>query len=632
MSYSPTAPSGDGTASWGVTGAASAWQAVASNDGDTSYVSVAAASDPCDFTFGNVTVATGYMVMAARLVVTARVTSGAAKLRLTASAPFPDTGFMRHNLPRGSAFTLTSTFTDYAITLCNKPFTHLLSRDNAWDGTELADYEFGFATDSFSGAGAVRVTRFRLELVLREETTLDELLVSDAADIFQWVEVEGIPYILTDRTSLGSTWDVGAYYYGPEYRVVPGVLSTNRAFRSGSINYKSGREEFESAKVTLLDVTETAHEGDADDGTPILVQKAQGFFSWLLAYGDRTNINYDYLADSSAYNDGDGLDPQTGTDGRRFITARNPAVAGFARAGEEDSYIYLDREAIWYGAMNTDGFGDENDVDDLLRARFGSMERVHDPNVFSGVYPIVSDHPTSWNGRWVRWWINAFDKETGLPFPLSLAQARTYLWGTHSQVVGPDSTKFAVRLSAFEGVLKGKLPATSVANVKGLNINNFVMTIGMDDAGAYKTARIEFRGTDEYYARLEDMYQDSAADKLLDQIDSAFTALGVGHTSMAFSQDADGYMHISVGGVTKVKIGFNEEAAAVFGFPGGEWIEPVPNPGDSFSDPVVETQNWHGTMPPASALVSDWAKVIYVEDDHTDGLKIAYQQTAFFWV
>ena len=110
----------------------------------------------------------------------------------------------------------------------------------AWasNGSNFDDYEFGVT--AITAAGEIRITEFRLDVIYREDVTLDTLLTDDKCETFQWLEIEGIRWIPTDKPLMADDWTAGSYYYGLEHRPVAGVLASNEKFRSGRINHTKG--------------------------------------------------------------------------------------------------------------------------------------------------------------------------------------------------------------------------------------------------------------------------------------------------------------------------------------------------------------------------------------------------------
>jgi hypothetical protein len=583
------------------------------NDGNATYIYTSSTGQVHEFSYDSDALPSGQMVMAVRLVAVAASTVADDTLKLSVRRGTLSTD-RRSSLPFDSEFSVSTAYTEYGIYLCNKPAPAIHARTDAWDadGTEWNDYEFGVTSGS-TVDGELRVTELRLDIYYRPTTTLDALLTDDNAETFQWLEIEGIRWVPTDRTQLHSEWSVGSYYYGIDHRPVAGTMSTNQAFRSGRINHAKGREEFETARVVLLDVQETAYEGDADGGDPPLTIKRQGFYSWLLAYGDRTNITNTRMTDStgSGYNQEKGLDPLGwgGQYGRRFTVA---STTGFPAAAGEDSYLYVGRECIHYTTSDATSFGDHTDETDLLRGRFGSMNSLHEYNASTGVYPLVADHPVSWNGRWVRWWLNAIDPITGLPFPRSTAVARTYLWGSHTQEIGPGANRYAVQLGAFEQILAGKIPATNIARANRIYIEYGAMFIRAIDNVLNKKATIQFHSLG--YDDLDDLLNDAT-----NGLNAKFSGLfsGDSFTGAATLNDVIS-LSFRIDGYT-IYIGFNEVMGKVLGFESGKWIAHnspsgyVSNPPDKGEEQLFTAKN-----PPAETFVGARSTRCYVEDDETD--------------
>jgi len=361
MAITTLHPDGQGSSTDWTYSDTSAVADVGSNDGDTSYIYTTTNAHHHAFTMPDTDIGSENMVMAVEVVVVARGTGTGNSLKLSFRRETVYEGGRFSYVPFETQFDLTTSYEEYRVTLANLPFPNPHSRDDGWasDGSNFDDYEVGVYANNLAG-GQIRVTELRYDVIYRPEVTLDELLTDEQAEIFEWVEIEGIRWIPTDRGPLKSDdWTLGAYYWGLDYRPVPGSLFTNQMFRSGRINKSTGREEMESASVTLLDVTETVHEHDANTGDPIREIYTQGFYSWLTAYGDRTNIETAYLTDSTSegYNSVKGLDPKdwgSTNYGRKFTTSG----ASFPAAGTEDSYVYIDKECVWYGTA-TPGAADE---------------------------------------------------------------------------------------------------------------------------------------------------------------------------------------------------------------------------------------------------------------------------------
>ena len=425
-----------------------------------------------EYTFPATAVPTDQMVMAVILRVSA-LTTGAGSLKLSVRNGTGATD-RRYPVPRETSFTLTTGAANYEITLPCQPFPDLMSADDDWsaDGSNFDDYAFGIEAATV-GSGQIRVSSITLEVVYRPEITLEELLSGEKQDrlpLWQWVEVEGLRWVPATR---GLPMGCGSYYYGLDRRPVAGSMVLNEAFRGTKVSHTKGREEIETAQVVLTNVDEVSHEADANGEVGPLHLYPQGFYSWLLAYGDRTNVANTRMTDStgSGYNTLKGLDPKdwSSTYGRRFTVA---STTGFPSAGDvDDSYIYAGREAIWYGTGDGTSFGDETDTTQLLRGQFGSLNQGHEYTFSTGVYPEVTDHPVSFAGRWVKIWFNIIDEETGYPFPRSMARARMYLWGTHKQGIGPTLNNFTVQMAPATDLLKTEIPDLLPARVKHINID-----------------------------------------------------------------------------------------------------------------------------------------------------------------
>jgi hypothetical protein len=446
--------------------------------------------------------------------------------------------------------------------------------------------------------------------------TLDEILSDERSVPFQWVEIEGIRWIPTDRAPMKSDdWTVGAYYFGLDYRTVSGLLSSNQKFRSGKVNHAKGREEFESARIVLQDETDIAYEGDVNGDGPAFTLKPNGFWSWLLSYGDRTNVANTRMTSSTGagLNSEEGLDPKdwSGTYGRKFTV---DSITGFPAASTEDSYLYVGKETMWYGESGASYFGDAADTDDMERGRFGSMNSLHEYNKLTGVYPEVTDKPVCWNGRWVRWWLNAIDPATGYPFPKSIAQARTYLWGTHEQMVGPSSNRWEVMLSSFEEVLQAKIPQTLRARAKGINIRFAKMDIGVVGSVG-NTAQETLTWKNEYFDTLDDFLNDTT-DGLNAKFNGLFDATSKFTCSAAVSK---GTMEITARMLEhNVLFRFDSLIAKILGYKPNETV-PAANPSELSTPPGFgEEQQFPGSDTPADVAIDRMALKIYVEDDDTD--------------
>jgi len=428
------------------------------------YRWTATPGDVHEFTYPATPVAvSGQMVMAVKVVATA-LTTGTGTLKLSVRRGVAVTD-RRYPVPRETSYTLTAVDTEYEIVLSNLPFPEQMSTDDAWnaDGSDFDDYAFGIEAVAV-GAGQIRVSEIRLDVVYRPTITLEDIFSGDNVQLWQWSEIEGVPYIPSTQPL---PEECGSYYYGLDRRPIAGIMVPNEEYRSGKISHAKGREEIESANITLLNVNQIRYETDAD-----LHLYPQGFLAWLLAYGDRTNIARTRMTDSTGvgYNSIKGLDPKdwSGVYGRRFTVA---STAGFPAAADvDDSYCYVGREAIWYGLSDATSFGDDADTNDLQRGQFGSMDTVHEYERFGGVYPEVTERPVTWNGRWVKIWFCPIDESTGYPFPRSMAIGHAYMWGTHEQSIGPSKNNYKIKLSKFESILKRKIPNMGAARVKGLNM------------------------------------------------------------------------------------------------------------------------------------------------------------------
>lgn len=292
------------------------------------------------------------MVMAVKMVARAKSTSAGDTLRLTLRRGITSADRWS-KIPRNSEFTLTTSFADYYVIFSNLPFVNIHSRDDAWnsDGSDFDDYALGVMAGAIC-AGTISVDEIRFDVIYRPKITLDEILEDERALTFQWLEIEGIRWVPSDRTQLHpEEWSVGSYYHGFDYRPVPGCLLSSQNHRSGTIDLQTGREEYESAQATLIDIDQFAYEGDANGGDPDLIITEQGFWSYLFAYGDETNMGRTRLKDSTGagYNSIKGLDPKDWSGDNYGRKLAIDLAGGFEPPGGEDSYLYIGKETIWYG-------------------------------------------------------------------------------------------------------------------------------------------------------------------------------------------------------------------------------------------------------------------------------------------
>ena len=461
-------PTSEGPTSDWVANSGAKRDCVAVDDGDACYIYTDADGAVQEFVWPATPVPPGRMVMAVRLVGKVRATVAGATVKLSIRRGVTSSD-RRSDAPRETSFTLGTSYSEIAIVMSNKPFPSVHARANAWpaDGSASDDYAFGIVSVDCAG-GTIRCTELKLEVIVRPEITLAEIVSSERMIPWQWLEIEGIRYVFTTGAIPGSCGD---YYYGFDHRSVAGVMLTNEMFRSGRLNRARGREEFESARVVLIDTSEVAYEHAADGGDAPVHLFSQGFLSWLLAYGDREHVAARRMLDSDVWNTLKGLDPQwtSGTThyGRAFKVAPG---ATWPTPGGEDSYLFVGRECMWFGEVDPYPtyvvIGRADTDSKLLRGRFGSSNEQHEQNRVTGVYPEVTDHPASWNGRWVRIWTCYIDELTGYPFPMSLASARTYLWGSHTQEIGSARVCYTIMLDAIERVFDALVPRAKTARCR----------------------------------------------------------------------------------------------------------------------------------------------------------------------
>lgn len=575
MTITAEAPDANGTTQQWTPSSGTAISDVATNDGDTTYVGETTTGHVQEYNFaetGPAATPSGHMVMAIKFVVVARATVTGATLNLSLRRGLTSND-RRSNAPAQSSFNLTTSYAEYSLTFSNVPFPGIHGSSAAWeaDGSNLNDFDFGFVATDVNG-GEIRVTQFRADIISRPTVTLDAMILDDKAIKWQWAEIEGIPHLpSTQDLEVGTDWSVGAYYYGFDYRPVAGSLKFLQKFRSGRINHSTGREESDTGRLVLIDVDEVAYEKDANtlepkrtivsrSGSP--VTRPHGFYSWLLAYGDRTNAVRSRLVDSTGggANTIKGLDPKdwSGTEGRQF-----DVTAGEGTNFTQGNIHYIDREAIYVKTISTDTFG--TGVDGLERGKFGSMNAPHEYNPQTGVYPFVSNHPTSWNGRWVRLWLNVIDPETGYPFPMSTALATTYAWRNHTQTVGPGKNEYAVQLGPyFEEKLKQPINDSRKARLNRITLDNHCAIWLHEDQDTTNTAppkvrRITFLPTDTY-ATINDLLADiqSKVDGITTTSQWAFLMLDASHVTVRSSHASGFPTSINIyGGLSEI-LGFGD--------------------------------------------------------------------------
>lgn len=470
---------------WSLVGAATKYQAVTEDTDDTKYIYTSTVGVAQEFGWPTSSVGTAAtdLIMAVRLVVTAKVTTGVATMRFTARRGHLSTDELE-SLPINTAFGLTTTYQEYSITLCNWPWPNPHGHDAAWTvvGAEWQNAYWGVMAQSIGDSeggpfGDVRVTQLRLDIITRPVTTLDDILTSTSAQLFQWAEIEGIKYVPTTQALSPSTedWSVGAYYYGMNYRPWAGTLLLNSKITSAKINHGEGKEEYDNASLELLDTPSMVHEHKvtapgATNPTPIYQLQSNGWYSWLFAYADRATVKRSYMVSSVAdvWNTVHGLDPMDWggtTYGRRFRI-----TSGESGNFPTLSHIYVGRETIYLRQKTAPDILGGSGIDGLRRGEFGSLNREHDITLATGVLPVVATHPTSWVGRWVRIWTNAIDPQTGLPFPMSLAFARTFTIDGLRYHVGASHNAFSLSLGPMERLLQGPSMPLTPARAKRLCI------------------------------------------------------------------------------------------------------------------------------------------------------------------
>lgn len=568
--------------------------------------------DVHEYTFPTDSLPADSMIMAVKVVVSAS-TTGSGSIRITVRRGTASTDRL-YPLPRGSSFTLDGTYTDYEIVLSNLPFPDLMSQDDAWavDGSNFNDYAFGVEAVSV-GSGQISVDEVRLDVVYRPEVTTEALLLEDTVELWQWAEIEGVRWV---PTSQHLPENCGDYYYGVDRRPVAGSMLANEMFQGGRVSHARGREEIETARFILLDVDQVAHERDADGGDPPLDLYAQGFYTWLLAYGDRTDVETQRLTDSSGlgYNQEKGLDPKDWGSGygRRFTvsdTSDWPAADDV-----DDSYLYIGRETIWYGDKDATSIGDDANSYQLQRGQFGSMNQAHIYNAATGVYPEVSDHPTLWSGRWVKIWFCPIDKATGYPFPRSVALARSYLWGDHQQEVGPGKNQYAVMLAPFEDILKARVPTAPAARIKRLNFWGSLHVVLQEFNAGLPTTNLT-----QYFINLPASNYKSVKE-LVSAIDNALNgasttgswSIGINGTKVQVSVTYGHWTHLAFSHALSIILGFGDtgRGATV------PWIGP--DDWDGNANPPNAMHQYTARADFCETFVEDAATKVYVHDAETD--------------
>jgi hypothetical protein len=399
--------------------------------------------------------------------------------------------------------------------LANKPFERVFGPDTAWDNpTSLDEYSFGFKVVGTSGT--LNVSEFYIRVYYREAITFDEISTASRSAAFQFVEIEGIRYIPTDlKIAPEGRRDVQDYYFGWERFALPGTMKTIGDIRSGKVDFSTGIVEYPSASISLIDVNKVSFE----DGHRII--KKNGFYSWLTCYADRTSFYYGILTDGTGagYNTIKGLNPQNDAQELGQI-CHVEDITGAPSANTIDSYLYLGKEAIWYGTSNAtnDTFGVGDNSTYIARGQFSSDNYPHVYNRTTGVYPEISSHPLSWTGRLVRIWTVPFDPVTGFPMPISYGTARSFIWASHENIVGPGENQINVSLAPLNTVLDKKLVDVESAPLEKLSFGSGNKQIrifeGNDAVLLERNSTFWALNLDETYNSVFDLVEDINSDLL----------------------------------------------------------------------------------------------------------------------
>jgi hypothetical protein len=563
--------------------------------------------------FAETAVPSGNMVMAVKFNIEAKTTgSGTLKITVRRGTTADDRIYAT---PRETSINLTAAETEYSITMSNQPFPDLIGSDSSWssDGTDLDSYSFGVEAVSV-GSGEIQVYSMGLEIIYRPTVTLDELLTDEETasnlSMWQWVEIEGIRWIPSTNHLPN---DCGSYYYGIDRRPVAGSLLINEEFRGSKISHARGAEETETARFVVIDQNQVAHEHDANGGDAPVTVYPQGFWSWLLAYGDRTNATRMTDSTGTSLNTVKGLDPKdwnASTYGRKFTVG---STTGFpAGANTDDSYLYVNNETIWYNSSDADSFGDDSDTNDLQRGQFGSLNQVHEYTIQSGIYPEVTDHPSTWAGRWVKIWFNAIDPATGYPFPFSVARARMYMWGDHNQAIGPGSAKYTIRLSAAKNLLKVKVPNVEAANVRRINFGQTRMMSVLYYNVANQPQQVPVDLSQLTYPDVATLCSDIQT--------NLNTALG-SPLSLAFrcalSSGTNRVSFLTYYATSPVYIALQNDLSACLGF-GADEETSTPEPYFAATSITNDWYTWVAEDAPCQSFVAANASKVHVASDSTD--------------
>lgn len=401
----------------------------------------------------------------------------------------------------------------HSIFLSNKPFERVLGPDSSWSDTvELSNYGFGLKLIGTSGSLDLREIYIRI--YHRSETDFDAISSRQHSSSFQFLEVEGIRYHPTDKDIFGKRRDVGDYYFGWERLPCQGTMKTLGEIRSGKIDFSTGVVQYPSASISLVDVDRVSFE----DGH--LQYNKNGFFSWLTCFSDRENFYNSRLVDdtSSGYQTIKGLNPQDDSNnyGRRV---RVEDVTGSPVVNSTDSYIYIGKEAIWYGTGNSvnNWFGSASgapQASDIARGQFSSDNDPHIYNKFTGVYPEVSSHPQSWAGRIVRIWTIPYDPATGFPMPIKYGTARSYIWATHENIIAPGESVINVSCSALRTILDKKLVTSESSPLKNISLGSwrdrriYLYEGETDTSNLTLWSTLFYIDLDEIYRSVEDIVED----------------------------------------------------------------------------------------------------------------------------
>jgi hypothetical protein len=507
-------------------------------------------------------------------------------------------GLQLSHFPRRSNFEASEEFRYDSVFLPMRPFDTILSSDSSWGKTgivSLSDYYWGVKSKQNT---LTKVDQLGIKVYVRAKADIEELIKNGTYSSFQLMETEGIRYCpVSDRFSDNEPRD---YFVGYDRIPIYSSMKTVSTIRSGRINDETGYLEQPGCSIDLIDIDTTVIDGTTN-------YYKNGFYSWLFSFGDLTNFDSTYMADSisSGYNTINGLNPkdEANSYGEMFSVEDADSIP---TAGTIDSYVYVGRETIWAGSKDNveDTVGTGGSPLLLGRGMFGSTNSPHLVNKYTGVYPLVRSHPGSWRNRWFKVWTFVRDPLTGFPMPVEFAFARTYTIGAISQSLATDSNSFSIDGTPYYKRLeKSMLNATS-AELKGIYLPLSEVIVEYKDSGVFVEKALI---PSNWFETLNDVIAEVNR-----QIDNDFSSLGISFGLSATASGAGGCAFVAKGSINlanSINLTISPGLAEVIGFD---------NKGLSKKPPDVSYNGkyiWQGTNNSKHAYVDNHGIEITVNGD-----------------